>query len=68
MTPSSPAQEKALLYTPNPYGLKRRKTRVVRVGALGIGGDNSIRLQSMTTTDPCDVEATTAQALRMVEA
>ncbi|MEK9144085.1 MAG: (E)-4-hydroxy-3-methylbut-2-enyl-diphosphate synthase, partial [Elusimicrobiota bacterium] len=67
MTPSAP-QETALLHTPSPYGLKRRKTRVVRVGTLGIGGDNPIRLQSMTTTDTCDVEATTAQALRMVEA
>ncbi len=68
MTPSSPSQETALLYTPGPYGLKRRKTRVVRVGALSIGGDNPIRLQSMTTTDTCDVPATAAQALRMVEA
>ncbi len=43
-------------------------TREVKVGALGIGGTNTIRLQSMTTTDTMDTEATVAQSIRMIEA
>src|SRR2546427_5334528 len=50
------------------YGWQRRKTRVVMVGKVGVGGDNPIRVQSMTTTDTLDVEATIAQTIRMVEA
>ncbi len=38
------------------------------VGNVGIGGENPIRVQSMTTTDTLNVEATTLQALRMAEA
>ncbi len=43
-------------------------TREVKVGALGIGGNNPIRLQSMTTTDTMDTAATVAQSIRMIEA
>ena len=46
----------------------RRQTRIVNVGAVGIGGDNPIRLQSMTNTDTMDTEATVAQTIRLVEA
>ena len=31
----------------------RFPTREVMVGSLGIGGNNPIRIQSMTTTDTC---------------
>ena len=37
------------------------------VGGIGIGGDNPIRVQSMTTTDTMDTEATIAQSVRLVE-
>lgn len=47
---------------------KRFKTREVRVGKIGIGGSNPIRIQSMTTTDTMDTEATIAQSIRMIEA
>lgn len=47
---------------------QRFKTREVKVGNLGIGGDNPIRVQSMTTTDTMDTEATVAQSIRMIEA
>ena len=50
------------------YLYRRRKTRVVMVGKVAVGGDNPIRVQSMTTTDTLDVAATIAQTLRMVEA
>lgn len=46
----------------------RYKTRVVKVGELEIGGDNPIRVQSMTTTDTMDTNATVEQSIRMIEA
>ncbi|MBL8016093.1 MAG: (E)-4-hydroxy-3-methylbut-2-enyl-diphosphate synthase, partial [Ignavibacteria bacterium] len=46
----------------------RFKTRVVMVGSIGIGGDNPIRLQSMTTTDTMDTIGTVEQSIRMIEA
>ncbi len=46
----------------------RYKTRVVKVGNLYIGGDNPIRVQSMTTTDTMDTLATVEQSIRMIEA
>jgi len=49
-------------------GARRRKTRVVRVGDVGVGGDNPIRLQSMTTTPTRDVESTVNQAVRIIRA
>ena len=47
---------------------QRRKSIAIRVGTVGIGGDNPIRVQSMTTTDTNDTEACVAQAKRIVEA
>ncbi len=47
---------------------RRFPTREVRVGTVTIGGDNPIRLQSMTTTDTMDTEASVAQSIRMIEA
>src|SRR5437762_4031394 len=38
------------------------------VGKVGVGGNNPIRVQSMTTTRTQDVEATLAQTLRLVAA
>jgi (E)-4-hydroxy-3-methylbut-2-enyl-diphosphate synthase len=52
----------------NPFTYRRRPTREVRVGTVGVGGRNPIRVQSMTTTPTRDVAATVAQALRLVEA
>lgn len=43
-------------------------TREVSVGDLIIGGHHPIRVQSMTTTDTLDTEATIAQSIRMIEA
>ncbi|MBD3156753.1 4-hydroxy-3-methylbut-2-en-1-yl diphosphate synthase, partial [Candidatus Peregrinibacteria bacterium] len=40
---------------------ERRKTRVVMVGDIGIGGDNPVRVQTMTNTDTLDIEATVKQ-------
>ncbi len=48
--------------------MKRFKTRVVIVGDVSIGGDNPIRMQSMTTTDTMDTLATVEQSIRIIEA
>ncbi len=45
----------------------RRKTREVKVGNIGIGGSNPVRIQSMTNTDTMDTIATVEQTLRLVE-
>lgn len=45
----------------------RRKTRVVQVGNIGIGGDEPIRVQTMTNTDTLNIEATIQQILKCVE-
>ena len=46
----------------------RRKTISVRVGSTAIGGDNPIRLQSMTTTATMDTEGCIGQAIRIIQA
>ena len=43
----------------------RRKTRQIRVGAVLIGGDAPLTIQSMTNTKTSDVEATIAQILAL---
>jgi (E)-4-hydroxy-3-methylbut-2-enyl-diphosphate synthase len=47
---------------------KRRITREVKVGNIGVGELNPIRIQSMTTTLTMDVEATIRQSRALVEA
>jgi (E)-4-hydroxy-3-methylbut-2-enyl-diphosphate synthase len=47
---------------------RRHKTREVRVGDKVVGGDNPIWVQSMTTTDTFDVDATVAQIVRLQDA
>src|SRR5687768_4541232 len=51
----------------NPFVYHRRKTRVVMVGNVAVGGTHPIRIQSMATTDTMNTEATVAQTLRMVD-
>lgn len=40
---------------------KRKKTRKILVGGVGIGGDSAITIQSMTNTDTSDIEASFSQ-------
>ena len=47
---------------------QRRLSSIVHVGPVAIGGDNPIRIQSMTTTDTNDTEACVAQAKRIIDA
>lgn len=50
------------------YSTKRRQTRSVMVGNVGVGGDNPVRIQSMTTSSTRDVEATVNQIKRLADA
>jgi len=52
----------------NIFNYSRRHSSVVRVGSLLMGGDNAIRVQSMTTTRTDDTEACVAQAKRIIDA
>jgi (E)-4-hydroxy-3-methylbut-2-enyl-diphosphate synthase len=54
-------------YCASPYRYQRRKTRVVAVGDVRLGGNYPIRVQSMTTTDTCDTAATVKQIIRLAE-
>lgn len=47
---------------------RRLKTLQVNVGGLYIGSDYPIRIQTMTTADTMDTEATVAEAIRCIEA
>lgn len=49
------------------YQTLRRPTREVRIGSVGVGGENPIRIQSMTTSDTRDVEATVQQIIRLAD-
>ncbi len=46
----------------------RYRTREVDIGGIPLGGDNPIRIQSMTTTDTMDTLATVEQSVRIIEA
>lgn len=54
-------------YCESIFSTKRRNTREVMVGNVGVGGDNPIRIQSMTTSNTRDVEATIDQILRLAD-
>lgn len=46
----------------------RRPTREVKVGHVGVGGSNPIRIQSMTTSSTRDVDATVEQIIKLADA
>ncbi|MDB4303161.1 (E)-4-hydroxy-3-methylbut-2-enyl-diphosphate synthase [Desulfosarcina sp.] len=48
--------------------LSNYKSRVVKIGGISVGGDNPIRIQSMTSTNTMDTKATVEQSIRMIEA
>ncbi len=55
-------------YCENPFVYRRRKTREVKVGNVGIGSDNPIRVQSMITCDTMDTEASIQQTMELTDA
>ena len=54
-----------MLYCENPLTYRRRATREVMVGRVGVGGANPIRVQSMITCDTMDTEASIAQTMEL---
>src|SRR5256712_3885163 len=52
-------------YCENPLQFRRRASRAVRVGDVGIGGDNPIRVQSMITCDTMDTEMSVQQTMEL---
>lgn len=48
--------------------INRKKTVEVKVGGVGIGGENPIRVQSMTNTDTADPIATANQVMDLAKA
>lgn len=54
-------------YCNSVFSSSRFKTREVKVGKVGVGGDNPVRIQSMTTSNTRDVEATIEQAIRLAD-
>jgi (E)-4-hydroxy-3-methylbut-2-enyl-diphosphate synthase len=55
-------------YCVNSLNRERLKTIEVQVGKVAIGGENPIRLQSMTTTDTMDTQKSVEQSIRMIDA
>lgn len=56
------------MYCHHPLVYRRRITREVRVGCVGIGANNPIRIQSMTTSPTMDTAATVNQIISLSEA
>ena len=50
------------------FNYRRRQSSVVHIGSIDMGGDNPIRIQSMTTTNTNDTASSIAQAERIIEA
>ena len=55
-------------YCPSLINYQRIKTREVNIGGVPLGGENPIRIQSMTTTDTMDTRGTIEQSIRMIKA
>jgi (E)-4-hydroxy-3-methylbut-2-enyl-diphosphate synthase len=56
-----------LSYCESPFVYRRRETREVKVGNVGVGGDNPIRVQSMITCDTMDTEASIQQTIELAD-
>src|SRR6266511_4612259 len=54
-------------YCANPFVYQRRATREVKVGNVGIGGTNPIRVQSMITSDTMDTELSIQQTMELAK-
>jgi len=55
-------------YCVDPLRYHRRKTRQVKAGNVGIGGDNPIRVQSMITCDTMDTQASIQETMELADA
>ena len=48
--------------------IQRRRTVPVNIAGIGVGGDEPIRVQSMTNTDTADIESTVTQCAELARA
>jgi (E)-4-hydroxy-3-methylbut-2-enyl-diphosphate synthase len=55
-------------FCPDPFSYRRRLTREVKVGRVGVGGHFPIRVQSMITCDTMDTEACIRQTTELAAA
>jgi (E)-4-hydroxy-3-methylbut-2-enyl-diphosphate synthase len=55
-------------YCHDAFAYRRRKTRVVHIGDVPLGGDYPIRVQSMTISDTMDTAAAVAEVTQLVDA
>jgi (E)-4-hydroxy-3-methylbut-2-enyl-diphosphate synthase len=55
-------------YCNNPFFWQRRVTREVKVGHVGVGGNNPIRVQTMLISDTMNTEACVKEAMPIIEA
>ncbi|WP_068251680.1 flavodoxin-dependent (E)-4-hydroxy-3-methylbut-2-enyl-diphosphate synthase [Janibacter corallicola] len=53
---------------PDPVLAPRRRTRQIKVGSVGVGSESPISVQSMTTTNTTDVNATLQQIAELTAA
>ncbi|MDP2136349.1 MAG: (E)-4-hydroxy-3-methylbut-2-enyl-diphosphate synthase [Candidatus Didemnitutus sp.] len=54
-------------YCVSRFHTRRRPTVEVRIGGIGVGGANPLRIQSMTTSDTQDIAATVKQSIALAE-
>ncbi len=47
---------------------EKKSTRIVRIGNIAIGGENPVRVQSMTSTKTTDIDATEEQIQQLIDA
>lgn len=52
----------------NIFNYKRRQSSVANIGNTPLGGNNPIRIQSMTNTNTNDTEGSVEQSIRIIEA
>ena len=55
-------------YCSNPFFWQRRITREVKVGDVGVGGNNPIRVQTMLISDTMNTEACVRESIPIIEA
>ncbi|CAI5512367.1 unnamed protein product [Closterium sp. Naga37s-1] len=66
-SPGSPILVPRLQYADSVSKTVRRKTRTVMVGNVAVGSDHPIRVQTMTTSDTKNVQATVEEVMRIAD-
>ncbi len=57
-----------MAYCSNLFSYQRRQTREVRIGSVGVGGNNPIRVQSMTISDTLNTDEVVKEAKGLIDA